>query len=328
MKPISALSFACVVLAVSDVALAQPSSGSAKAYPSKPVRLVVAFAPGGPADILARLVGAKLSEALREQVVVENRAGAGGIIGTDFVAKSAPDGYTLLSISSGFAISAGLHSKLPFDPIKDFSPVILMVTVPSVLAIHPSLPVNSVKVLVALAKAKPNELTFPSSGIGSVSHLAGELFKSMSGVQLVHVPYKGTGPALIGLLSGETHLMFSNVLPVLNHIKAGKLKPLAVTDAKRAAILPHLPTIAEAGVPGYEATGWFGIVAPAATPKAIVDGLQAKISGILSNSEMKERLMRDGAQPVASTPEEFASIIKTDVGKWTKVIRSAGIKPE
>ncbi len=289
--------------------------------------MVVAFAPGGPADILARLIGSKLSESVREQVVVENRAGAGGIIGSEYVAKSKPDGYTLLSVSSAFPIGAALHSKLPFDPVKDFSPVILLVTVPSVLVVHPSLPVNSMKSFLALGKAKPNALTFASSGNGSVSHLAGELFKNMSGVQMVHVPYKGTGPALIGLLSGETHLMFSNVLPVMNHIEAGKLKPLAVTGMDRVATLPQLPTVAESGVPGYEAIGWFGIVAPAGTPKEIVDLLHARISGILNDADMKQRLLRDGAQPVGTPPDAFASIIKADIAKWTDVIKSAGIKP-
>ena len=298
----------------------------AAAYPAKPVRLVVAFAPGGPADILGRLIAQSLSESWGQQVVVENRAGAGGTIGSDVVAKAPADGYHLLMVSSAFAISAALYSKLPFDPVADFAPVTLMVTVPSVLVVHPSLPVTSVKSLLALAKSKPGDLAFPSSGNGTVGHLAGELFKNMSGATLLHVPYKGTGPALVGLVSGETQLMFSNVLPVLPHVKSGRLKALAVTDAKRSPILPQLPTIAESGVPGYEVTGWFGIVAPAKTPQPIVDALHTRIAGLLNSNAMKERLLRDGAVPVANSPREFEAIIKNDIAKWKKVVKSANLE--
>jgi len=299
----------------------------AQVYPAKPVRFIVPFAPGGGNDVIGRLVSSSLSERLGQQVVVDNRGGAGGIIGSELTAKAAPDGYTLLLGHIGtLAINAGLYPKLSYDPIRDFAPVCLVATAQNILVVHPSLPARSVKELIALAKAKPGQLNFVSGGIGGAGHLAGELLNSMAGVQMVHIAYKGAGPALTDLVAGQVQLMITNMPAAMPHLKSGRLRALGVTGANRSPLMPDLPTISEAGLPGYELTNWFGVVAPAATPRAIVERLNEAIVSGLKTAEMRERLAAVGAEPVGSTPAAFAAHIKSETGKWSKVIATAGIK--
>jgi tripartite-type tricarboxylate transporter receptor subunit TctC len=301
----------------------------AQDYPSQPVRFVVPFAPGGTTDVLARLVGEKLSASLGQQFVVDNQAGAGGNIGTAQVAKAKPDGYTLLMGTVGtHAINASIYPRLPYDPIKDFAPVTLVATVPNVLVVNPEVPANSVAELILLAKEKPGELNFASSGNGTSIHLSGELFKSMTGVDMVHVPYKGSGPAVVDLLGGQVQMMFDNLPSSAPQITAGKLRPLGVTSKERSPTLPDVPTIAEAGLPGYEALSWFGVLAPAGTPDAIVAKLQEEIAAALADPAMRERLAELGAVPVGDTPAEFADFISAETAKWAKVVQEAGIKLE
>ncbi len=305
------------------------AAAAAEAYPAKPVRFVVAFPPGGGTDIIARSIAQKLAERLAQQVVVDNRPGAGGNIGTDIVAKSAPDGYTILMGSAGpLAINASLFAKMPFDPIKDLAPVTLAASTPNVLVVHPSFPAATVKDLIALAKAKPGEINFASSGHGTPAHLAGELFNSMAGVKLVHVPYKGAAPALADLLGGQVQIMFSTMPPALPHVKDGKLRALAVTSRKRSPATPELPTMDEAALPGFEAITWHGVVAPAGTPAAVIARLNREIVAILHLPEVVERLSGQGAEALGSTPEEFASYIKSESVKWAKVVRESGAKAE
>ena len=312
--------------------LAAPIPGTAAAadvYPAKPIRFVVAFPPGGGTDIIARSIAHKLAERLARQVVVDNRPGAGGNIGTDIVAKSAPDGYTLLMGSAGpLAINASLFATMPFDPIKDLAPVTLAASTPNVLVVHPSLPARSVKELIALAKAKPGEINFASSGHGTPAHLAGELFNSMAGVKLIHVPYKGAAPGLADLLGGQVQLMFSTLPPALPHVKDGRLRALAVTSAKRSPATPELPTLNEAALPGFEAITWHGVVVPAGTPAAIIARLNREIVAILHLPEIVERLSSQGAEALGSTPEEFAAYIRSESLKWANVVKESGAKAE
>ena len=301
----------------------------AQDYPTKPVRFVVPFAPGGTTDVLARLLGEKLSASLGQQFVIDNQAGAGGNIGTAQVAKAEPDGYTILMGTVGtHAINQSIYPRLPFDPIKDFAPVTLVATVPNVLVVNPEVPVHSVAELIALAKEKPGELNFASSGNGSSIHLSGELFKSMTGVDMVHVPYKGSGPAVVDLLGGQVEMMFDNLPSSAPHIKAGKLRPLGVTSKERSPTLPDVPTIAEAGVPGYEALSWFGVLVPAGTPDAVVTRLQQEIAKILADPAMRERFAELGAVPAGDTPAEFAAFIGSETAKWADVVQKAGITLE
>jgi tripartite-type tricarboxylate transporter receptor subunit TctC len=315
------------VLLLLAAALTAPAL--ADVYPSKPIRFVVAFPPGGGTDIIARSVAQKLSERLAQQVVVDNRPGAGGNIGTDIVAKSAPDGYTLLMGSAGpLAINASLFKAMPFDPVRDLAPVTLAATTPNVLVVHPSLKAATLGDLIALARARPGEINFASSGYGTPAHLAGELFNSMAGVKLVHVPYKGAAPALADLLGGQVQLMFSTMPPALPHVKDGKLRALAVTSAKRSPAAPDLPTVDEAALPGFEANTWHGVVLPAGAQPAIVERLNREIVAILHLRDVVERLSAQGAEPVGSTPEEFAAYIKSETVKWAKVVRESGAKAE
>ena len=294
-------------------------------YPSKPVRLVVPFPPGGTTDILARAVAQKLTEQWHQQVIVDNRPGAGGNIGADLVAKSAPDGYTLLMGTIGTqAINPSLYARMPYDAQKDFAPVILVAAVPNVLEVNPSLPVHTVQELIAYAKAHPGKLNFASSGNGTSIHLSGELFKSMTGVQMTHVPYKGSAPALADLAGGQVQLMFDNLPSSLGLIKGGKLRALAVTSTARSPALPDVPTIAESGLPGYEATAWFGVLAPAKTPPAIVDKLNAAIGAWLASPEAKEKLASQGAAAAGGTPADFARYIASETTKWAKVVKTSG----
>ena len=320
---------AALSLAAALAILAPHAAAAADAYPAKPVRFVVAFPPGGGTDIIARSIAQKLTERIAQQVVVDNRPGAGGNIGTDIVAKSAPDGYTLLMGSAGpLAINASLFVKMPFDPIKDLAPVTLAASTPNVLVVHPSLRAATVKELIALAKARPGEINFASSGHGTPAHLAGELFNSMAGVKMVHVPYKGAAPALADLLGGQVQLMFSTMPPALPHVKDGKLRALAVTSAKRSPAAPDLPTVDEIALPGFEANTWHGVVAPAGTPRAIIARLNREIVAILHLPDVVERLSAQGAEPVGSTPEEFAAYIGSETLKWAKVVRDSGAKAE
>ncbi len=307
--------------------LAPLAGAQVPAYPTKPIRLVVPFPPGGATDILARAVAQKLTEAWGQQVIVDNRPGAGGNIGSELVAKAAPDGYTLEMGTVGtHAINASLYAKMPYDHVKDFVPVILVAGVPNVLVVHPSVPVNSVAELIAYAKANPGKLNFASSGSGTSIHLSGELFKVMAGVQMTHVPYKGSAPAMQDLLGGQVQLMFDNLPPSLPQIKAGKLKALAVTSVTRAPALPDTPTVAEAGLPGFEASSWFGVLAPAGTPPAIVAKLNAEIAKWLATPEAKEKMLALGANAVGGPPEDFAKHIAVETAKWAKVVKESGAK--
>jgi tripartite-type tricarboxylate transporter receptor subunit TctC len=300
---------------------------SAQTYPVKPIRIVVPFPPGGATDILARDVAQKLTEAWGQQVIVDNRPGAGGNIGSELVAHSAPDGYTLEMGTVGtHAINASLSAKMPYDHVKDFAPVILVAGVPNVLVVNNAVPANSVAELIAYAKANPGKLNFASSGNGTSIHLSGELFKVMAGVQMTHIPYKGSAPALQDLLGGQVQLMFDNLPPSLPQIKAGKVRALAVTSLTRAPALPDVPTVAESGLPGFEASSWFGILAPAGTPPAIVAKLNAEIAKWLATPEAKEQLAKQGANAAGGTPEDFAKHIAAETAKWAKVVKDSGAK--
>lgn len=296
-------------------------------YPVKPVRLVVGQAPGGATDVIARLVGPKFSEALGQSVIVENRTGAAGSIGAGFVAKSAPDGYNLLMVSSSYAINPSLYTDLPFDPVKDLLPVSLIAEAPFLLVVHPSVPVRSVKDLVAFAKVKPGTINYGSGGNGSSGHLAGELFKYLAGVDMVHVPYKGAGPALVDVIAGQIHCTFGSVLSSLGHVKNNRLRALGVTSAKRSSGAPELPTIAEGGVKGYQTTTWYGLLAPAGTPAAIVTRLSGDMKRAVESPEVKNKILSDGAEPEGSTPKEFQAHLLGEMKRAAEIVKRAGVKP-
>jgi tripartite-type tricarboxylate transporter receptor subunit TctC len=305
------------------------TSVQAQNYPNKPIRLIVPFPPGGGNDVIGRLIAQKLSERFGQQVVVDNKAGANGIVGLQALMQSPADGYTLAVAAAGpMAVNPSLYDKLPYDPIKDFSPITNLVNYPLLLVVHPSVPVKTTLDLVNLAKAKPQQLFFASPGSGNSGHLAGELFNTMAHVQTVHVPYKGQGPALADLLTGQVQMLYSSIPSVLPQVRSGQLNALAVGSAKRLPSLPEIPTIAETGVPGYEAYSWVGIVAPAKTPKAIVTRLNQEIVDILKQKDVAEKLNQQGALPVGDTPEQFAAYIKTEIDKWGAVVRAANIKAD
>lgn len=295
-------------------------------YPTKAVRLVVGQAPGGATDVIARLVSPKLSEQMGQTVLVENRTGAAGSIGAAFVAKSAPDGYNLLVVSSSYAINPSLYTDLPFDPVKDLMPVSLIAEAPFLLVVHPSLPVRTVKDLVAFAKAKPGVLNYASGGNGSSGHLAGELFTYLAHVKIVHVPYKGTGPGLVDVMAGQVHMTFGSVLSSLGHVKNGRLRALGVTGATRSAGVPELPTIAEAGVPGYQTTTWYGLLAPANTPAAIVNRLSDEMKKAIEAPDVRSRILNDGADPRGSNPKQFQTHLAGEMKRAAEIIKRAGIK--
>lgn len=313
-----------IAVALGWSAAAYPQQG----YPAKPVHIVVPWTPGGAADFLARTLGQKLSEAWGMQVVVENRPGAGTNIGSDFVAKSAPDGYTLLLASSNNAVNMNLYAKLPYDITRDLLPITIVAGGSNILVAHPSVPANGVRGLIALAKARPGQITYATPGNGSPAHVAAEQFKTAAGVDMLNVPYKGQGPAMTGMISGEVQVMFTNIPAALSQIKSGRLKALGFAGAKRSPTLPDLPTIAESGLPGYEAGFWFGLMAPAGTPKEIVSRLNADVLKILKQPDVAARFANQGTEPVGDSPEEFAAILKSDVDRYAKLIASIGLKLE
>jgi tripartite-type tricarboxylate transporter receptor subunit TctC len=299
------------------------------AFPSKPVRFVIGFTPGGPSDILARAVGQKLAERWGQQVVVENRPGAGGNLAAEAVAKSAPDGHTwLLGNNSILATNQNLYRKLPYDPVRDFAPVALVAVQPNILVVHPAVQANSVSELVTLAKQNPGRLNYASSGAGAAAHLAGELFKTMAGVDMVHVPYKGAQPALTDLIAGQVQLMFATSASVIPYVKAGRLRALAVTTAQRSPSVPELPTVSEAGLAGFEATTWHGVVVPAAVAAPLVDRLNRELNSVLNEKDLRERLAALGAEVTTGTPRDFADYIAREVPKWSKVVRDSGARAD
>jgi len=315
------------MLAVSVCMLFAAGHAYAQAWPTKPIRMILPFPPGGTTDILGRVAAQKLSEALGQQVVPDNRPGAAGNIGTEFVAKAPPDGYTLVTApGSTLTIHPSLYSKLGFDPLRDFAPVTILAAVPNALVVHPSLPVRNVKDLIALAKAKPGQLNYASTGAGQSTHLSMELFKTMARVNIVHVPYKGSAPAVTDLLGGHVLLMFDNMPSALPHVKAGKLRAVAVSTLKRSPVAPDIPTVAESGLPGFEVSVWFGVLAPAKTPQPVVERLNQILVKALHTAEVRERLSTQGAEPIANTPDQFTQQMKRDIAKWAKVVKDADIK--
>lgn len=314
---------------VAMVLAGMAAGAHAQTYPSKPIRIVVPFAPGGGADLVGRTIAQKLNESLGQPVLVDNRAGAAGSIGADIAAKSPPDGHTLFLGSNGpLAINPGLYAKLPYDAARDFAPVSIATVMPFLLATHPSLPVRTVKDLIALAKARPNQLNYGSPGSGSTTHLANELLKSMTGMKITHVPYKGVAPAAIDLISGQVQMMSGDLSTLLPHVRSARMRPIAVTGVKRSHLLPELPTVAESGVPGYDASGWFGVVVPAATPAPIIERLNGVIVKGLAASDARERLGAFGGEVGGSTPEQFGNHIRTEAAKWSKLIKLLGLKAE
>ena len=298
------------------------------AYPAKPIRIISIFAPGGGNDVICRLVAQQLTERLKQQVIVENRVGANGIVGSEAAARSAPDGYTFTLIPSGHTVNASMYKKLPFDSIRDFTPITLVGSGPLVLAVHPSLPAKNVKGLIALAKARPGQLTYVSSGVGASGHLAGAMFDSMTGTQMVHVPYKGMSLAVSDLMGGQVSMTFGTSLSVIPHVRTGRLRALATTGAQRSPVLPDLPTIAESGLPGYEASLWYGFVGPARMPPEIVQRLNTEIAAILAQPDTREKLASQGVDARSTTPDEFARILTADVARWAKVVQKLGLQAE
>ncbi|MDB5867156.1 MAG: hypothetical protein JWO70_4962 [Betaproteobacteria bacterium] len=299
----------------------------AQSYPTKPIRFLVGFPPSGTNDIVARLAAQKVSELIGQQIVVENRAGANTAIATDVGSRATPDGYTILLNASGHATNPALM-KLNFDPVKDFAFITLIAEVPNLLVVHPSLPVRNVRELIAVSKKQPGQINYGSSGTGSTVHLSAELFQHMTGVKWVHIPYKGGGPAVIELMAGQTQVYFGNLPTVIGYARAGKLRALAVTSLKRSAAEPNIPTVAESGVPGFDVTAWFGVSAPAKTPRAIVERLNTEFVNAIKSPDLRERLAKVGADPVGNTTEQYTAFVQSEITKWDKVIKAAGIKGE
>ena len=320
----AALSLAGIAAAAATFA----SGAIAQSYPAKPIRIVVPYAPGGAVDIIARATAQELTKRVGQQIIVDNRTGAGGNIGSDTVAKAPPDGYTLLMASPANTINPSLYTNMPYDPSRDLIPIALIGSVPSVLVANPSLPVQGIKQLIALAKAKPGALTYGSGGSGSTEHLAGEMFKSFAGIDLLHVPYKGGAQVMIDLMGGQVALMFSNQLGVLPHIKAGKLKPLGVASAGRSTVLPDVPTFAEAGFPDFKVSVWWGVMGPAGMPKDVVNQLNREIVAGLASPEMKERLQTMSAQPIGGTPDQFAAFFAAETKRWAPIVKASGAKAD
>lgn len=319
------------ILGVALLACTAPAvhAQGAATYPAKAVRFIAPFPPGGSTDLLARLVAQKLTEAWGQQVIVENRGGAAGTIGVEIAARAAPDGYTIVMGHVGtFGVNPTLYPKLPYDAVRDFMPITVLATVPNGMAVHPSLPVKTARDFIALAKARPGELLYASGGSGSASHLAGEYFKLLTKINMVHVPYKGTAPAMASMISGETTMTITGMVALMPHVKSSRLKLLGVATMKRLAILPAVPTIDESGAPGYDANQWYGVLAPAGTPRDIITKLHADMVKVLARPDVKERLAADGAEAVANTPEQFAAHIKAEIARWAPVVKASGAKPD
>ena len=317
-----------VMVAVVLATAWQMPASAQQPYPSRPVRIISIFPPGGGNDVICRAVAQKLTENLKQQVIVENRPGANGIIGTEAAARSAPDGYTFTLIPSGHAVNASIYRKLPYDSIKDFTPISLVGSSPLVLAVHPSIPVKNVKDLISIAKARPGQLTYVSSGVGSSGHLAGALFETMTKTSMVHVPYKGMSLAVSDLIGGQVSMTFGTSLSVVPHVRTARLRALASTGAQRSPALPDLPTVAEAGVPGYEASLWYGFVGPARIPADIVQRLNSEIVAALAAPDVRERLASQGLDPRSSTAEEFGRLLASDMERWAAVVRRVGVQAE
>lgn len=316
-----------VVLAAAAFVLGMSAGGAiADDYPSKPIRFVAPYPPGSVTDILARIVGQKLTASWKQPVVVENRGGGGSVIGTDIVAKAPPDGYTILLVAPDLAINQSLRSQLPYDAQKSFAPVTLLVFGPTVLCVHPSLPVTNLRELIAYAKARPGQLSYASGGNGTVGHLGMELLKHMAGIDMVHIPYKGTAAVVTAVLTGEVQVAFAQMATVRPQFMSGKLRVLAVASGVRAQAMPDLPTVAEAGLPGFKADVWFGVVAPAGTPSAIVSRLNSEIGKIMRMPDVREQLLPQGIEPVTNTPEEFAALIHTEIAKWSELVKKTGAR--
>ena len=316
------------IAVVAIVACVSSGVASAQAYPTKPVRIVVPFAPGGGTDVIARHLATGLSESLKRQFIVDNRAGANGIVGTEIVARAPADGYTLLFVSSPHSVNPSMYAKLPYDTLRDFAPVSLVALSPYVLVTHPSLPVRNVKELIALARKRPDQILYGSGGSGSSAHLTAELFNQMAGVKLREVPFKGAGPALIGTISGEVAVVFGNALTVKPHIERGRLRALGIASAKRSASAPDLPTVSEAGVPGFRSEAVLGLLAPARTPRAIIDALNAETHKVMRQPEIVEAMRRMAVDIELGTPEEFGRLIESELNRWGKVIRALNLKPQ
>ena len=309
--------------------LACASVCQAQDYPARPIRIIVPSTAGGSVDTLARTVGTNLSQRWSQQVVVDNRSGAGGVIAGEITAKAAPDGYTLIMATiAAMATNVSLAKKLPYDPVRDFAPITLVAAQQIVLLVNPAVPAKSVQELIQLAKAKPGQLTFASAGNGSGGHLSGELLKILAGIDLTHVPYKGIAPAIVDVISGQVSMTFASIISGTPHVKSGRLRPLAVTGAHRSPALPEMPTMIEAGVRGYESSTWYGLLAPKATPRAIVTKLNREVVAIVNLPDVKTHLLGEGAEPVGNTPEQFGEFIKAEIAKWGKVIRAAGLRAE
>lgn len=322
----SRIGMMCMVALACAGVVAGQGHAAGPVYPSKPIRIIVGFPPSGSADIFARLIGKKLTDAWDQPIVVDNRPGAGSTIGSQIVADATPDGYTLMVVSASFSTSAGLYRHLKYDPIKSFVPITLIASTPNLLLANPSVPANSARELISMAKASPGKFTMGSAGTGSITHLSGVLFTSMAGIKVLHVPYRGGGPALSALVGGQIQLTFLSVPASQGQVKAGRVKALAVTSAKRSPVLPDVPTIAESGVPGYAATNWYGMLAPAGTPKAIVTKLNKQVVAALHDSQTSRMIANRGAQAQGSTPEAFGRYLRSEIAKWSKVIKEAGVK--
>ena len=317
-----------VMRVAGGVALCWAGVVAAAPYPDKPVRLVVPFAPGGGSDIVARILAQKVGSVWSQSVVVDNRGGSGGVAGTSTVAKSAPDGYTLLLTSISIAYAPALYAKLPYDTEREFAPALLLVVQPSILAVHPALPVRSVAELVAMARAKPGELRYSSGGAGSAPHLAAEIFRATANIQLTHVPYKGGGAIVTAALAGEVQMLFAGVASLMPHVKSSRLRALAVTGLARSKAVPELPTMAEAGLPGAEFDGWYGLLTPAGTPRETIARINADFNAVLAAPEVQERLLASGFEPLGGTPQKFSDYLRAETRKWTKLVRDAGIRVE
>ena len=318
----------CGVLLMAAMGCGAAALAAGADYPARSIRYIVPQGAGGSSDTLARLVTQKLAESLGQQVLTDNRPGATGNIGTEIAARAAPDGYTLLQVATSHATNPALAVKMPFDPVRDFAPITLLSQSPNLWIVHPSLPVKNMRELTALAKTRPGEINYSSSGTGSSQHLAGELLKSLAHIDIVHIPYKGSPPALIDLLGGRVMLMCSTIAPAMPLVKSGKLRALAVTSLKRSAAAPEIPTVAETGLPGYEATAWQGVLAPAGTPREIIVKLNTEIVRVINLPEVRKQLADQGYEPAGTTPEQFGEYIKTEIAKWTRVIKAAGLKAE